>query len=149
MKILHVGDSFPDARVEKTIISDEKQGHKVSLILSTLGPNIFDHKDELPIYHLNMSRANNLGFNRNKVTQEFKEIVNEIDPDIIHCHNIFNAVLCLDIDVPWIYNDHEAWGKQIEYRWPTNPLYSPIFYRRFLTWLIKVRMIKRLPCPKR
>ncbi len=107
MKILEITESFPDARVEKTIQSELKFGHKVS----ALGINL--HKKEVvPDQHEVNVSTKEIVFNTKKANKKIQDKIKEIDPDLIHVHNIFFAQSVAELNFPFIYNDHEAWSLQ-------------------------------------
>lgn len=106
LKVLHVSDDpLPDARVEKMAYLSKKKGWEVfyagpssrSFALST---RVFDTLHCVP-----WNRYVRLGFQKNK--RKLRRIVEELNPDIIHAHNIFAAKMVCDFRCPFVFDDHE------------------------------------------
>ena len=111
MKILHLSDtSLPDWRIEKSALSSKKRDDSIYFA----GPrkcrynSIFDK-----IYEISWTSnsRNKFPFHWNSVKKQMLHTIREINPDIIHAHNIFSAKMVTEIgDYPFVYDDHEYWS---------------------------------------
>lgn len=129
MHVLQISETLPDRRVEKTIRSDIKLGNKVSYI----GLRV-DDSLKTPNYHELSLTLKTALYRVRKFKQKLKELVLEVDPDIIHAHDILLSHAALDLGYPVVYNDHEFHSKK---EWIANPLATPwtrIFMGRKITW---------------
>lgn len=132
MHILQINDRLPDIRIERTIHSDIRLGHKVSFI----GLDVKDPKDVPNVHTLNMSLRDTL-FRMKKFQTALKKLVKQIDPDVIHAHNIFLARAALDLGYPLVYNDHEYWSKDMLANNPFALPWTKEFLKKKVTWVYR------------
>jgi glycosyltransferase involved in cell wall biosynthesis len=133
MKILHLShNGLPDTRVERVAQTGKKAGIEVFFA----GP--FIKKLNLPrksfdkFYETPFNRFANAKLPRSwrLLKNKFSEIIEESRPDLVHAHNIVAAKLASELELPFIYDDHEYWSKQIKLRLRTR---KPQIF--FLKWL--------------
>ena len=112
MRILHLShDGLPDWRVEKAATSAHNQGHELIFLGRTsknFKGNIFSK-----VFGINWTSKALMGlpFYWNSVKKRIRKVVLEVNPDIIHAHNIFSAKIASELKIPFIYDDHEFWSK--------------------------------------
>jgi len=49
----------------------------------------------------------------NNVKREIKDIIDKVDPDIIHAHDVFAGKMSKEIGIPYVYDSHEFWNKDM------------------------------------
>lgn len=112
-KILHVGHQIPDVRVEKMMLAAKDFGFKVEIATERIKNFTFEPLKGTPVHFYKASVKDHFGW-ANNAKERLKEIVEEVDPDIIHAHDIYNAHFVADIDRPLVYDDHEYWSNAIK-----------------------------------
>ena len=113
MRILHLSDDgLPDWRVEKSAITSSNLGHEV--IFGGKCSPAYRGKTFSKIYQIKWTAKSRMGlpFHWGSVKKQIDRIIREVKPDIVHAHNIFSAKMALELDVPFVYDDHEYWSKQ-------------------------------------
>ena len=113
MKVLHLSDyALPDWRIEKSAISALNRNYQVFFagLPSHTNNNIFSK-----IYEIKWTPRARRAFPYYWycVKKQIKKIVREARPDIIHAHNIFSAKMVSEIDIPFVYDDHEYWPSYV------------------------------------
>lgn len=113
MRILHVSESgLPDWRIEKSALTGIKNNHEVFFAGNMVSP---EYKNSIfsSIHYVPWTPKAMMGlpFNWHKVSKKYSAILKDINPDIIHAHNIFSAKLASNFDTPFVYDDHEYWSK--------------------------------------
>ncbi len=145
MKILHITKLLPDCRVERNAQLLKDLGFDNYVLLAQPGDQSLGEADLFKkIYQLPLSAMHALGLRSilgKKIRREAKEIISELDPDVIHAHDILYAqfIETLNIDVPMIYDSHEFWSEIAPYNFPLN-LKNP--YGLLRNALIRNRMPK-------
>lgn len=143
-KILHIGKRFPDARIEKSMISDMNRGDNPSIVNYEYGVPAFKEVGKCAQYKMPFGHAQHFGSKYEVTIKAFKEVMDDADPDLLHVHDIYNAAFINYIQnklgvfgTPWIYNDHEAWGEIIKHSKPIDSIFSKKFWFRYLGWQIR------------
>ncbi len=111
MRVLHVShESLPDWRVEKSAITGIKQGYRVSFA-GRKGNNI-NGTQFASTYEIDWNSKARLGipYYWEKVKKQLKNVLKQETPDIVHAHNLYSAKLISELDVPFVYDDHEYWS---------------------------------------
>ena len=114
MKILHVSHaSLPDVRVERYAYITRKYGYESFFV----GPDIngFALGDLfVKKYKIHFTKAANIGLQPSwsRLKMEFKKVIQDCKPDIIHAHDIIAGKLASEFKIPFIYDDHEYWSMQ-------------------------------------
>jgi hypothetical protein len=114
MKILHLEYGYRAIRGERAAMAAKKLPVK-QYLAGCVKTFILDKSLFRENIQMDISLANRLGFNRKKVRKQLKQIIKEIDPDVVHAHNIFMAELARELNVPFIYDDHELWSEYLKY----------------------------------
>jgi glycosyltransferase involved in cell wall biosynthesis len=109
LRVLHLSDySLPDWRIEKSAISALNRNYQVFFagLPSHTSSTVFSK-----IYEINWTPRARRAFPYYWycVKKQIKKIVREARPDIVHAHNIFSAKMASEIDIPFVYDDHEYW----------------------------------------
>ncbi len=148
VNILHFSDYLPDHRVEKYAIYHQKKGFNIHF-LGYDGPTellSFKETSFSTITTLNISKQERFFPKIMKNKDELKSIINNIDPDIIHVHNIFNLNIIIqlfpDLIDRLVYDSHEYWSKQVKLRFRLR-LNSKLFHRILVP--IWERNIQKVP----
>lgn len=132
MHILQISETLPDRRVEKTINSDYKLGNKVSYIgLKVDSPEKFSN-----VHILNMTLKDIL-YNNNVFREKLGEIITEIDPDIIHAHDIYLGIASIKQGYPVVYNDHEFHSMKEKANNPLSTPWTRLFLKRKISWFYR------------
>lgn len=156
MRVLHVShESLPDWRVEKSAITGIKLGYRVSFA-GREGNNI--NKTQFTnIYEIKWNSKARLGipYYWERVKKQLKDVLKQETPDIVHAHNLYSAKLISELDVPFVYDDHEYWSMssrilmemsyqpfQLSIRGQNNPKASTIPFKRTIG-KIRRRLIDR------
>ena len=113
MRVLHISDyALPDWRIEKSAISALNRNYRVFFagLPSHTSNNIFSKT-----YEINWTPRARRAFPYYWycVKKQIKKIVREARPDIVHAHNIFSAKMVSEIDIPFVYDDHEYWPSYV------------------------------------
>jgi glycosyltransferase involved in cell wall biosynthesis len=113
LRVLHISDyALPDWRIEKSAISALNRNYQVFFagLPSHTSNNIFSKT-----YEINWTPRARRAFPYYWycVKKQIKKIVREARPDIVHAHNIFSAKMVSEIDIPFVYDDHEYWPSYV------------------------------------
>ncbi len=138
MHILQVNDRLPDARVEKAIRADQRLGHKVSTLIFKVSSPV-----DVPDLHVIPLSLQTALYRMRKFRPPLRELVDEIDPDVIHAHNIFIARAVTDFGYPVIYNDHEYWSKSELANNPISLPFTRTFIKKRIAWPYRYLTFKR------
>jgi len=116
VRILHLSDSsLPDRRVERSAISAVKRGHKCFFAGSTregIAPDRYVFKETFSI-SWSPARKLHLPHFWGGLVSKVKEIIDYTNPHLIHAHDVFAGKVCLEIGVPFVYDSHEFWSKDM------------------------------------
>ena len=113
LKVLHLSDyALPDWRIEKSAISALNRNYQVFFagLPSQHSNSIFSK-----IYEINWTPRARRAFPYYWycVKKQLKKIVRDARPDIVHAHNVFSAKMASEIDIPFVYDDHEYWPSYV------------------------------------
>ncbi|MGC9780904.1 MAG: glycosyltransferase [Candidatus Heimdallarchaeota archaeon] len=111
MKILHLADGPQNIRAERAALIAKTFGIKDhyifgNILYDLLEKDIFKEKK-----YVELSRKNHYMFGLKEFNSILMDYIEEVDPDIIHAHNIFFGNIALKLDLPLLYDDHELWTK--------------------------------------
>jgi hypothetical protein len=53
-----------------------------------------------------------IAFYWHSAKKQLEKIIRQARPDIVHAHNIFSAKMISELDLPFVYDDHEYWPLQ-------------------------------------
>jgi len=142
MRILHLSHTgLPDLRIEKTALTMKEDGNELVFIggkpFKWQNLNAFDRVLYAPL-------GNNLELALSPmVKQKWLKIIEKVNPDVIHAHNVWVARFLLGTDYPVIYDDHEYWSKQMRNlkvkgrkRWLTyqpSKILMPVWEKKLLS----------------
>jgi hypothetical protein len=103
---------LPDWRVEKSAITSSKLGHEV-IFAGRKPSNDYNRKTFSKIYEINWTAKARMGipFYWHSVKKQVQKIIRQVKPDIVHAHNIFSAKMISELELPFVYDDHEYWSK--------------------------------------
>ena len=113
MKILHLStEGLPDWRIEKSALTALNKGHEV-VFAGSKSPFIYNRNTFSKIYEVIWTAKARYGFPYywHMVKKQIYQIIKEVQPDIVHAHNIFSAKMMLEFDIPFVYDDHEFWSR--------------------------------------
>jgi len=112
MKILHFSHwGLPDKRIERAAYTGVKEGFECAFAgkQSTAKPKVFKETFAVPWKPANKLH---LPVFWNRLKKRFKRVLASYSPDLVHAHNVFAAKLCLEVEVPFIFDSHEYWSKE-------------------------------------
>ena len=109
MKVLHLSEwGLPDWRIEKSAITAKRAGYDVFFAGEK---NAHEYRNVIfnKIYEFdwNIKAKYKLPFYYQTLKKKINNIIREISPDIIHAHNIFPAKLASELNIPFVFDDHE------------------------------------------
>lgn len=110
MKILHISDDpLPDARVERMAYLSKRRGWKTffagpGFSSFALNEEVFDR-----FYPVSWNRYVRLGFPPlfQQIKEKLRKVIEKVNPDIIHAHDVFAAKMVCDVGHPFVFDDHE------------------------------------------
>ena len=114
MRILHLSDSpLPDRRVERSAMSAVKRNHECYFAgpynkSQTLNEYLF--KESFPVSWSPEVKLH-LPHYWEKTKSEIEQIVNQVNPHLIHAHDVFAGKTCLEMGFPFVYDSHEYWSQ--------------------------------------
>jgi hypothetical protein len=117
LRVLHLSDyALPDWRIEKSAISALNRNHQV-FFAGLPSPTTTANNNSVfsKIYEINWTPRARRAFPYywHCVKKQLKKIIGEARPDIVHAHNVFSAKMVSEIDVPFVYDDHEYWPSYV------------------------------------
>ncbi|HEY6536737.1 MAG TPA: hypothetical protein VIY08_13205 [Candidatus Nitrosocosmicus sp.] len=116
LKILHISDDpLPDWRVEKSALTLKKDNNMVFFAGKEPSSNYY-RKTFDKIFTLNWTpkARYQIPYDWYKIKRQINDILLEVQPDIIHAHNILSARLIQEIkEYPFVYDNHEYWSKYL------------------------------------
>lgn len=143
LRILHLGNRFPDARVEKCMISDTRRGDTPAVALLESKGLALETSRDFPQYMFKYGGLSQLGFYSKGSIKDLENHIKQFDPDLIHAHDIYNAILADKLGLPYIYNDHEAWSFKIAATVPVASKMTLKYWRRYLGLSVRKRIVPR------
>jgi len=138
MKILSLSHTpLPDSRVEKAAYTAKKNGHVIFFAGPQIRSYAFPFKTFEKTYSIPFNRRANLKIPPywKRLKRSLKKVISECKPDLIHAHNIVAGKLACELNVPFIYDDHEYWSISSKAKKKTK-LYH-IFSHPYKEWLTK------------
>ncbi len=129
MRILHISDAgLPDPRVERMAMTMKKEGHEIVFLggraVNGQSLSAFSQTKTVPL-GIGPSIAHDP-----RIKNRWLAAISEIDPDIIHAHNIIVGHFLLDTDYPAVFDDHECLSMQ-KFVFTARP-----FLRRTAAWFL-------------
>jgi glycosyl transferase family 4 len=117
LRVLHLSDyALPDWRIEKSAISALNRNHQV-FFAGLPSPTTTANNNSVfsKIYEINWTPRARRAFPYywHCVKKQLKKIIGEARPDIVHAHNVFSAKMVSEIDIPFVYDDHEYWPSYV------------------------------------
>lgn len=122
MKILHFSHTgTPDNRIERYAYLQQKAGYEVFLA----GEKSSQEKQRFPELHLFDGFYECPAVLKTKAglypyfswyKKKFRSIYQSLKPDVLHAHDLIAAKACSDLNLPFIYDDHEYWSRQVRNR---------------------------------
>ena len=110
LKVLHLSDSgLPNWRLEKSAISGLKFGYQVFFCggkIKNTTENIFS-KTYYKSWNYNALRG--IPYYYELAEKNVIKILKEINPDLIHVHNVALAKMVSKQDIPFVFDDYEYW----------------------------------------
>jgi hypothetical protein len=117
LRVLHLSDyALPDWRIEKSAISALNRNHQV-FFAGLPSPTTTANNNSVfsKIYEINWTPRARRAFPYywHCVKKQLKKIIGEARPDIVHAHNVFSAKMVSEVDIPFVYDDHEYWPSYV------------------------------------
>ncbi|MBN2230619.1 MAG: glycosyltransferase [Candidatus Thorarchaeota archaeon] len=111
MKILHVSDGgLPDPRVERMAMTMRKQGHEMVFIgghrIGGQHLSAFSSAVTIPL-GIGPSIVHDP-----RVKKRWIKAIKDVDPDIVHAHNVVVGHFLLETNYPVVFDDHENLSAQ-------------------------------------
>ncbi len=124
LRVAIISDSsLPDARVERTALIYSHVFNLESYLIAPGKPSIIETIVKRlglnpPLHFVEGFRFHKLarvGIAKyyNRVMDGFKKMLREIDPDLVHAHNIFVAKIVSDLGYDFVLDDHELYSLKI------------------------------------
>ena len=125
MKILHVSHGgLPDVRVEKEALTLRDFGYDISFVGSKFNGLFYERNPFSRIINIPFSLMAKAGIHPwwGALRRKLLSVVTEMKPDLIHAHDIIAgslvASISAELNIPFIYDDHEYWSKETAYGYP-------------------------------
>ena len=140
MKVLHLSHNvLPDVRIEKEAISLQRNGITSYFAGKDILGLSFPFDPFKKKYKLPFIKMANVGLQPwwNKLKATLKRVIEDCKPDLIHAHNVIAARLAMELNIPFIYDDHEYWSKSTQSRiiagWKVNVkhIYRWLIWRKW------------------
>ncbi|MHA2033420.1 MAG: glycosyltransferase, partial [Candidatus Kariarchaeaceae archaeon] len=123
------------------MISDHRRGDQPIAALLGLGPAALNQAKEFKQRQFQYGALEQFGMKRKRSLAQIKDIIDEFDPDLLHAHDLYNAVLASQFDLPWIYNDHEAWSFKTKATVPINSKLTFSYWKRYVGLRFRKRYV--------
>jgi hypothetical protein len=143
MKVLVIGDKFPDGRVEKGILTALKNNFEVGVAHWGGYNPIFRELRQLQNWKFKMGTLDQLGLSSKKALESLKIIIEDFKPDLLHVHDIFNARLAVKLGIRMVYDDHEFWSEQLKYEEPIGRIFSIRRIKRKIGLIFRRYFVKK------
>jgi len=137
MRVLTLShDPLPDMRVEKAAYTAKKNGH----VIFFAGPQVHSFAFPLRVfektYSVPFQRKANLKIPPywNRLKKSLTEVISDCKPDLIHAHNVVAGKLACELNISFIYDDHEYWSISLKVQEKTKVYH--ILSRPYKQWLI-------------
>ncbi|MFX1261501.1 MAG: glycosyltransferase [Promethearchaeota archaeon] len=117
LNVLHLSHSgLPDPRVERLAMMSQSYAKSIFL-----GPPSSSHRLHQEAFSEvrcidAFTTASKLGlpFFYKRLLDEVKEHVKVVEPDLIYAHNIITGKVARDLGLPFVYDDHEYWSREMK-----------------------------------
>jgi len=134
LRILHLSHAgLPDERIERSAWSSWSVGKEVHFAGPSprglsLPADPFASKSLL-----DFDLRSNLGepLSTKRLVRRAKRIVTQVRPDVVHAHDIFAARLAMRLELPFVYDDHEYWSKDVL---ANSGTFDPVSAYKNLLW---------------
>ncbi|MHA1365092.1 MAG: hypothetical protein ACTSP5_01600 [Candidatus Heimdallarchaeota archaeon] len=115
MRILHLADGPRNIRAERAALLAKKSTNNDIFITGDISQNVLAEDIFKKSKYIPFQPRNLVGLQLKEIIKELEIFIEEIDPDIIHAHNIFMYNIVKKFDIPFVYDDHELWSQEIKY----------------------------------
>jgi len=137
MQILSLSHNpLPDSRVEKAAYTVKKNEHTIFFAGPQIRNFAFPFKIFEKTYLIPSKTVANLKIPPywNRLKKSLEKVILECKPDLIHAHNIIAGKLACELNVPFIYDDHEYWSISLKAKKKTR--IHHILSHPYKQWLI-------------
>ncbi len=118
--VLHIAHQLPDIRVEKMMLAGKDIGFDVQVVAQKFSSFSFEELESCTVHLFDSGALDQFGFKRNSINQ-IKKIIDNVNPDIIHAHDIYNAYFTSQATHQrFVYDDHEFWSQAIANQEPSG-----------------------------
>ena len=114
MKILHLADGRRNIRAERAALLAKKQKAKKQFLIGNVKEEVLIKNIFKKTRYVDLTPRNQLLIDIKPFMTALNNFIAEVDPDIIHAHNIFMAKLAKKTGLPFVYDDHELWSQKIK-----------------------------------
>jgi len=153
LRVVVISDSpLPDARVERSALLYSNLLKADTHLIAPGNPEIINtinnvnklqHKVEfIPIPNLSKLFRIGVPLHNRRTIHLIRDTIREINPDIVHSHNIFISKIVSDMDVNFFLDDHELYSVQIKSRTEEDKLSKQL--RSSIKAVIWSRLEKKL-----
>ena len=111
------------------MLAGKDLGYQVEVATESFKNFTFDELQGVPIHYYHASLSDHFGWTNNAGVQ-LASIVEMVDPDIIHAHDIYNAHFVSHLDRNLVYDDHEFWSNAIKNDLAHGSIFSMGRWRR-------------------
>jgi len=112
MKVLHLADGPRNIRAERAALSTKKKNKQ--FLIGNVKEEVLTNKIYKQTKYIDLTPRNQLLMDLGAFMEALQTFVDEVDPDIIHAHNIFMAKIAKKMNRPFVYDDHELWSQKIK-----------------------------------
>ncbi len=114
LKILHLSDSgLPDWRIEKAGFTGLRNGYQVFFAGKSSNNSNSIFTKVFPVEWTSRARRG-IPFYWHSVKKQVAKVLKEVNPDIVHAHDIFSSKIASQLDVSMVYDDHEYWSHLVK-----------------------------------
>lgn len=116
MKILHVSDTpLPDVRIEKMAYTARRKGWETYFVGPpsagfALGESSF--REVLDVVPWNKWARLGIHPHYYWVKRKLAKTIASVKPDLVHAHNIFCAKMISELNIPFVFDDHEFYSME-------------------------------------
>lgn len=111
LRILHISHGgLPDPRIEKTALTMRKEGATTIFLggrpSKGQSENAFDE-----VHYRRLPSSIRYVFDPT-FSRRWRNKISELEPDVVHAHNVTTATYLLEMELPAIYDNHEYWSQR-------------------------------------
>ncbi len=114
MKVLHLADGPRNIRAERAALVAKKEGINTHFIAGNVTEDLIKKSIFKKKHFINLTPKNHLLMDLKDFEKSLSEFIEEVNPDIIHSHNIFMGKIAKKTGLPYLYDDHELWSQKIK-----------------------------------